>query len=169
MSMIDIGVVIEVSTTAQASNAAFVKPTTWLTLRECLSIPQLLAPPARIATDYVGDDTIGEILGKKSSQGLDLQFGYDGSGENNIYGQLFDLDAAGGNHFMRVTLPDGLKMELLTPIKVNINDITPSAEITYTLSLTAKDVLKEGITGAPAAIQNKLVTITKAGDTDPLA
>lgn len=169
MSMIDIGVKIELAATAQSPNSAFAKPTSWTVLRECTSIPALLQPPSRISTDYVGDGTIGELLGKKAATGLDFQFGYDGSSDGTTYGTLLENDIAGTMHYMRITLPDGLKMIMLVKLKVTINSITPSAELTYTLSVIALDPEKQNITGVPDALQDNLVTIVVAGDPDPFA
>ena len=163
MAMIDIGVVIEISTQA-ATNTA---PTAWTRLRECTGIPQLMQPAAKITTDFVGDEFTGEILGKRGITGLDFSFAFDGTGENNQFRILNDMSKDSDEfHWLRITMPEGTKIELLVQFEVSLGAIAPSAEVDYTMSCVAKNPAKE-LTGDPK--WDGLINIVNVGDEDPLA
>ena len=162
MPMIDVGVTIEISTAA-ATNAA---PAAWTRLRDCTGIPQLMQPAAKIATDFVGDEFQGEILGKRGVTGLDFGFAFDGTAQDKQFRILNDM--SNGNqdlHWLRITMPDGTKIELLVHFEVSLGAIAPSAEVDYTMSCVAKNPAKE-FSGTP--LWDGLINIVYAGGTDPL-
>lgn len=163
MAMIDIGVKIEISTQA-ATNTV---PASWTVLRECTGIPQLMQPAAKISTDFVGDEFTGEILGKRGITGLDFGFAFDGTGQNKQFRTLNEMSRNTDDlYWLRITMPDETKIELLVQFEVSLGAIAPSAEVDYTMSCVAKNPAKE-LTGE--AKWDGLINIVYAGESDPLA
>ena len=162
MAMIDIGVTIEVSTQAATNEA----PAAWTRLRDCTGIPQLMQPANKIATDFVGDEFTGEILGKRGITGLDFGFAFDGTKEGSQFRTLNDMSKDDDSlHWLRITMPDKTKIELLVHFEVSIGSITPSAEIDYTLSCVAKNPAKEF---GDDALWDGLINIVYEDGEDPL-
>lgn len=165
MPMIDIGIVIEISTVGSSTAADPAIPAAsggWLQLKDCTSLPALIQPSSKIATDFVGDEYTGEIAGKKSVTGLDFTFAFDGTDTDNQYRKLADMDAAGTKHWLRVTYPDGTKFELLVKVEVTLVAVSPSSELDYTASMTTERAQL-------AAFNGNLVHTVYKGGTDPLA
>lgn len=165
MSMIDIGITIEIATTGSSSTedptVPVASPSGWLKLKDCTSLPALIQPSTKIPTDYVGDKYTGEIAGKKGVTGLDFTFGYDGGAEDSQYRKLSDIDDANTSHWLRVTYPDGTKFELLVKVEVSLVAVMPSTELTYTASMIAQRPKL-------AAFGGDIVHVVYPDDTDPL-
>nr|DAH56651.1 MAG TPA: tail tube protein [Caudoviricetes sp.] len=154
MPMIDVGIKIEMSTAAGE-----VKPVAaWRELKNCTAMPALIQPSSKIATDFIGDQYTGEMLGKRAITGLDFTFAFDGSAEGSQFRFLSDADDNNEKHFLRVTYPDGTKFELLVECEVTLVAPAPSAEIDYTLSVTPVRTDK----------LSDLIEIIYVGETDPL-
>jgi len=161
MPMIDVGMTIKYCTAAGTA-----KPTNNLVeLKDCVSVPALMQPSSKIATDYIGDEYTSELLGKKSITGLDFTFAYDGtdSAKSHQYKDLVAIDKNATQHWLIVTYPDGTKFEMLVEMEVSLVPVTPSTEIQYTLSVVP---VKQLVTGSPAY---ELIHIVEVGGTDPLA
>lgn len=157
MPMIDIGIVIEMSTTAAASTE--VKPAAWTKLKDCTAMPALIQPSGKIATDFIGDAYTGEMLGKKALTGLNFTFAFDSSAEGSQYRFLADIDDSNESHYLRVTYPDGTQFEMLVECEVSLVAPTPSGEIDYTLSVIPKR----------STLLTDLIEVVYVGGTDPLA
>lgn len=132
MSMIDVGMKIEIAEAAGESTPV----TSWRQLKDCSAMPALIQPSTKIATDYIGDEFTGEMLGKRAITGLDFTFAYDGGKTGTQYRFLSDADDNNEVHWMRITYPDGTKFELLVECEVTLVAPTPSGELDYTLSVT---------------------------------
>ena len=159
--MIDIGMKISYCTTAGTA-----KPVSNLVqLKDCIAVPALIQPSTKIATDYIGDSYVGELLGKKGIIGLDFTFAYDGTDtdKSHQYKDLAAIDAAGTQHWLVVEYPDGTKFEMLVEMEVSLVAVTPSTELNYTLSVVP---VKQNVTASP---DYELIHIVNVGDTDPLA
>lgn len=155
MPMIDTGITIELAKAAGAT-----KPTTgWYTLKDCTAMPALIQPSSKIATDFIGDEFTGEMLGKRAITGLDFTFAFDGSSATDQFRILCDIDDGNEQHYLRVTYPDGTKFELLVECEVTLVAPAPSAEIDYTLSVTP----------VRSALLGDLIEVVYVGETDPLA
>lgn len=163
MAMIDIGVILEVST-EKATDAT---PKSWTKLRECTGIPQLMQAAAKITTDFVGDEFTGEILGKRGITGLDFTFAFDGTGEDKQFRKLNEMSKDNESlYWLRITMPEGTKIELLVQFEISLGAIIPSQEVDYTMSCVAKNPAKE-LAGTPK--WDNLINIVYSGDVDPLA
>ena len=160
MPMIDIGLKIEISS---AQSGTTLSTLTWTKLKDCTAVPALVQPSAKIATDFVGDEFTSEILGKKGITGLDFTFAYDGTGTNDQYKKLSDMDKAGTQHWLRVTYPDGTKFEMLVNVEVSLVAVSPSAELDYTMSVTP---VKQTLTSSGNI---ELIHVVEQSGTDPLA
>lgn len=130
--MIDTGIKIEIASAA-GSTAPVVA---WNVLKDCVAMPALIQPSSKIATDFIGDQFTGEMLGKRAITGLDFTFAYDGGGEGKQFRILSDIDDNDENRWLRITYPDGTKFELLVACEVTLVPPTPSGEIDYTLAVT---------------------------------
>lgn len=130
--MIDVGIKIEI---ANASGST-VPVAGWLTLTNCTAMPSLIQPSTKIPTDYIGEEFIGEMLGKRVITGLDFAFAYDGGTSTKQYRKLSDMDDNNEQRWFKVTYPDGTKFQLLVECEVTLVAPTPSGEIGYTLSIT---------------------------------
>lgn len=157
MPMIDVGIVIEMSTSAAASTE--VKPQAWTQLKDCTAMPALIQPSGKIATDFIGDAYTGEMLGKKALTGLDFTFAFDGSASGTQFRFLSDIDDDDEKHYLRITYPDGTKFEMLVECEVSLVAPTPSGEIDYTLSVIPKR----------STLLSDLIEVVYVGGTDPLA
>ena len=62
MPMIDIGIEISIAT----ASGTTVPVAAWTKLNDVVSMPALIQPSSKIATDFIGDDFVSEMLGKKS-------------------------------------------------------------------------------------------------------
>ena len=133
MAMIDVGIKIELSGAAVDGGYS---TATFTELKECAAMPALIQPSSKIPTDFVGQEHIGEILGKKSVAGLDFTFAYDGGATGKQYRTLAGYDDAGTTHFLRVSYPDGTKFVLLVSVEVSLVAVAPSGELDYTMSVT---------------------------------
>lgn len=134
MSMIDVG--IEISISAAAVSGGYNSVSTWTQLKECVAMPALIQPSSKISTDYIGQEYIGSIPGKKIVAGLDFTFAYDGGASGKQYRTLADFDDAGTTHFVKVKYPDGTLFVLLAKVEVSLVAPTPSGELDYVVSLT---------------------------------
>ena len=161
--MIDVGIKIEIATAAGETAPV----AGWRQLKNCTLMPALLQPSSKIPTDYIGDEYTSEILGKKAITGLDFTFAFDGSKgavssptprPADQFRFLCDIDDNGEKHFLRVTYPDGTKFELLVECEVTTPAPAPSAEITYTLSVTP----------CRTSVFNELIEVVYSDETDPL-
>lgn len=155
MPMIDVGIKIEIATAAGET-----KPVAaWKELKNCTAMPALIQPSTKIATDYIGDEFTGEMLGKRAITGLDFTFAFDSSATGSQFRFLADADDNNEKHYLRVTYPDGTKFEMLVECEVTLVAPAPSAEVDYTLSVT------------PVRTDNleDLIQIVYVGETDPLA
>ena len=164
MPMIDIGIVIEIAKAGSSSAtdpSVPVTSTDWLKLKDCVSMPALIQPSTKIATDYVGDKYTGEIAGKKGVTALDFTFAYDGGAEGSQYRSLSDMDTEDTKHWLRVTYPDGTKFELLVKVEVSLVAVTPSMELDYTVSMIAQRP-------SLAAFNGDLVHVVFPEEDDPL-
>lgn len=162
MPMIDIGIKIEISTAGSATSSDPATPVAaWTQLKDCTSLPALISPSSKIATDFVGDKYTGEIAGKRGVSGLDFTFAYDGGSATSQFKKLSDMDAAGTTHWLRVTYPDGTKFELLVSLEVALAAVSPSAEIDYNVSFIAHRP-------ELAAFNGNLINIVWPAGTDPL-
>ena len=132
MSMIDVGLKIEIAEAAGTTTPV----ASWRQLKDCSAMPALIQPSTKIATDYIGDEFTGEMLGKRAITGLDFTFAYDGGASGTQYRFLSDADDNNEVHWMRITYPDGTKFELLVECEVTLVAPTPSGELDYTLSVT---------------------------------
>lgn len=132
--MIDVGLKIEIAAQAGAT----VPVSSWILLKDCTAMPALIQPSAKIATDYIGDEFTGEMLGKRAITGLDFIFAYDGGAAGKQYRVLSDIDDNNEYRWLRVTYPDGTRFELLVECEVTLVAPTPSGELQYTLSVTPK-------------------------------
>lgn len=130
--MIDVGIKIEIA--AAAGTTAPVA--SWIQLKDCTTMPALIQPSTKIATDFIGDEFTGEMLGKRSVTGLDFVFAYDGGLSGSQFRTLSDIDDNNEQRWFRVTYPDGTKFEMLVECEVTLVAPTPSGEIDYTLSVT---------------------------------
>lgn len=154
MAMIDVGLTIEVATAAGSTAPV----AAWTTLKDCLTMPALIQPSTKIATDYIGDEFTGEMLGKRAITGLDYTFAYDGGGADKQFRKLSDMDDKNEQHWVRVTYPDGTKFEYLADFEVTLIAPTPSGQIQYTMSTTpVRNTVGE------------LIIVVYPDETDPLA
>ena len=152
--MIDIGMKIEI---AEAAGSTY-PVTSWRQLKDCTAMPALIQPSTKIATDYIGDEFTGEILGKRAITGLDFTFAYDGGAPGYQFRVLSDMDDNNEQHWLRITYPDGTKFLILVECEVTLVAPTPSGELTYTLSVTpARNTIGE------------LVIVVYPDEDDPLA
>lgn len=132
MPMIDIGIKISIAsaggTTAPVAN--------WIVLENCVSMPALIQPSSKIAVDYIGDEYVTELLGKRAVSGLDFVFAYDGTASGKQFKVLRDAslsDTVG--RWMRIEYPDGALFEMLVELEVSLIAPVPSGELDYTLSV----------------------------------
>lgn len=132
MAMIDVGLKIEIAT----NSGSAVPVLDWTQLKDCTAMPSLIQPSAKIATDFIGDEFTGEMLGKRAVTGLDFTFAYDGGSEAKQFRLLSDMDDNNEQHWLKITYPDGTKFELLVECEVTLVAPSPSGEIDYTLSVT---------------------------------
>lgn len=153
MPMIDIGIEISIATAA-GDTAPVVA---WTVLKDCVSMPAMIQPSAKVATDFIGDSFTSEILGKRALTALDFVFAFDTSALTGQFGFLSGAADAGEQHWLRVEYPDGTLFEMLVEMEVSLIAPTPSAEIDYTLSVTP--VRHE---------EGDLIMVTYAGGTSPL-
>lgn len=160
MPMIDTGLKIEMS--AAQSGSSIVSTLNWRQLTDCVAMPALIQPSSKIATDYVGDEYRGEILGKKGVTGLDFTFAYDGTSSGEQYKYLSDIDEAGTQHWLRVTYPDGTKFEMLVEVEVSLVAVTPSAELDYVMSVAPQ---RQKLLDTSKL---ELIHVVSSGGTDPL-
>lgn len=152
--MIDIGLKIQIAAAAGSTTPV----ASWITLKDCTAMPALIQPSTKIATDYIGDEFTGEMLGKRAVTGLDFTFAYDGGSQGNQFRILSDIDDNNEQRWLRVTYPDGTKFELLVECEVTLIAPTPSGELTYTLSVTpVRNTIGE------------LILVIYPDDEDPLA
>ena len=131
--MIDIGIEISIA----KAGGATVPVTAWEKLNDCVSMPALIQPSTKIATDFIGDEFTSEMLGKRALTALDFVFAYDTGDEGGQFRFLADAaddDAEG--RWLRVKYPDGTLFEMLVRLEVSLIAPAPSAELDYTLSVT---------------------------------
>lgn len=152
--MIDVGLKIQIAAAAGASTPV----ASWITLKDCTAMPALIQPSSKIATDFIGDEFTGEMLGKRAITGLDFTFAYDGGASGNQFRILSDIDDNNEQRWLRVIYPDGTKFELLVECEVTLVAPTPSGEIDYTLSATP---VRNSI--------GELILVTYPDEDDPLA
>ena len=157
MSMIDVGLKIEIASAPYTGTTTPIAESGWIKLQDCLAMPALIQPSAKIATDYIGDEFTGEMLGKRAITGLDWTFAYDGGAEGKQFRVLSDMDDNNEKHWMRITYPDGTKFELVVECEVTLIPPTPSGEIDYTLSTTP---VRNDI--------GELIIVVYPDETDPL-
>lgn len=134
MAMIDIGIEISIATAAGATAPV----AAWTKLNDCTTMPALIQPSAKIATDFIGDEFTSEILGKRALTALDFVFAYDSgasSGQFRLLADAADTDGPTGR-WMRVEYPDGTLFEMLVRMEVSLVAPVPSGELDYTLSVT---------------------------------
>lgn len=160
MPMIDTGLKIEMS--AAQSGSSIIQALNWRQLTDCAAMPSIIQPSSKIATDFVGDEYTGEILGKKGLTGLDFTFAYDGTAEGNQYKYLADIDKAGTQHWLRVTYPDGTKFEMLVEVEVSLVAVTPSSELDYVMSVAPQ---RQKLTNSS---KFEMIHVVESGGTDPL-
>lgn len=132
MPMIDTGIVIEMA----KESGDIVPVTGWRILKDCVAMPALIQPSAKIMTDYIGDEFIGEMLGKRTIAGLDFVFAFDGTTEDSQFKFLMDTDIDNVKRFLRVTYPEGTKFELFVDVEVTLIPPAPSGELDYTMAVT---------------------------------
>lgn len=130
--MIDTGITIEIATAAGNTFPVV----GWTKLTDCSAMPALIQPSAKIATDFIGDEFTGEMLGKRAIQGLDFTFAYDGGTTGKQFRMLSDADENNDDRWFRVTYPDGTKFILLVQCEVTLVPPVPSGQLEYTLAIT---------------------------------
>lgn len=158
MSMIDVGLKIEIASAPFTGTTEPIQSDGWLKLKDCTAMPALIQPSSKIPTDFIGDEFTGEMLGKRAITGLDFTFAYDGGAATDQFRLLSDMDDNNEKHWMKVTYPDGTIFELLVECEVTLVPPTPSGEIDYTLSATPcrNDI-------------GELIIVTYPDGVDPLA
>ena len=72
MPMIDIGIKV-----FAAADAGAVPVTEWKRIENIVSMPAMIQPSSKIATDFIGDEFTSEILGKRALTALDFVIAYD--------------------------------------------------------------------------------------------
>lgn len=139
MAMIDVGIELEISTEIDSTTG---KPIAWRLLKDCSAMPALIQPSAKVATNFIGDEFTGEMLGKRAIVGLDFTFAYDGGKTGSQFRLLSDFDDNNIRQFLRVTYPSaqgearGTIFELFVECEVTLVPPTPSGQLEYTLSVT---------------------------------
>ena len=159
MPMIDVGLKIEMSTAAVVK-ASEAKPGSdgWTQLKNCIAMPALIQPSAKIPTDYIGDEYTSELLGKKAITGLDFTFAFDGTATGSQFKKLKDADKNNDAHYFRVMYPDGTKFEFAADIEVSLVAPTPSGELQYVASLAP----------IKSTLLTEIIEIVDSAETDPL-
>lgn len=133
MPMIDIGIEISIATQAGPDVPVY----GWTKLNNCVSMPALIQPSSKIATDFIGDEFTSEILGKRALTALDFVFAYDTGADGGQFRFLADAaDDDVEGRWLRVKYPDGTLFEMLVRLEVSLVAPAPSAELDYTLSVT---------------------------------
>lgn len=161
MAMIDTGIIIQIGTAGVTTGDPATPVAAWTKLKDCLNMPALIQPGAKISTDYVGEEYITDIAGKKSLSGLDFTFAYDGTNAGDQFKALKDMSAAGTKHWLRVAYPDGTKFEMAVKVDVSLVAVAPSSQLQYTASFSVQK-------NAVAAFADKPINIVEVGGTDPL-
>lgn len=131
MPMIDIGIKIEVANTEGSS----VPVSVWKQLNDCVAMPALIQPSSKIATDFIGDKYIGELLGKVAITALDFTFAFDTGDKDGQFRFLMDAASDADQRWIRITYPDETLFEFLAEFEVSLVAPTPSAELDYILSV----------------------------------
>lgn len=134
MAMIDIGIEISIAT----ASGTTVPVAAWTKLKDVVSMPALIQPSSKVATDFIGDDFTSEILGKRSITGLDFVIAFDTGATTGQFRILSDAADSNDPYWFRVEYPDGTKFEMLVELEVSLVAPVASGEIDYTLSVTPK-------------------------------
>ena len=85
MPMIDIGIKVF----AAADAGSTVPVTEWKRIENIVSMPAMIQPSSKIATDFIGDG-YAEILGKRALTALDFVIAYDTGDTDGTYRFLAD-------------------------------------------------------------------------------
>lgn len=153
MPMIDIGIEISIATAPGAT----VPVAAWTKLKDVVSMPALIQPSSKIATDFIGDEFVSEMLGKRAITALDFVLAYDTGATGGQFKFLHEAADNDEQHWLRVEYPDGTLFEMLVELEVSLVAPVPSGEIDYTLSVTP--------------VRNEvgdLIIVTLAGGESPL-
>lgn len=154
MPMIDIGIEIKIAT----ASGTTVPVAAWTVLKDCVSMPSLIQPSAKIPTDFIGDNFISEIKGKRVLAGLDFVFAFDGSASGKQFAIL--STAASNKHWFKVKYPDGTTFDMLANFEVSLVAPTPSGQLDYTLSVLP---IRNAVAG-----QDDYIIVTASEDASPI-
>lgn len=132
MPMIDIGIKVSVATAAGKTTPV----ADWRRIDNIVSMPAMIQPSSKIATDFIGDEFTSEILGKRALTALDFVIAYDTGDEDGTYRFLADASDNDEQRWLRVEYPDGTKFEMLVETEVSLVAPVPSGELDFTLSVT---------------------------------
>ena len=114
MPMIDIGIKVFVAKDAGSA----VPVTEWKRIENIVSMPAMIQPSSKIATDFIGDEFTSEILGKRALTGLDFVIAYDTGDTDGTYRFLADASDNNEQRWLRVEYPDGTLFEMLVETEV---------------------------------------------------
>lgn len=132
MPMIDIGIEVSLATAAGKT----VPVAAWKRINNIVSMPAMIQPSSKIATDFIGDEFTSEILGKRALTALDFVIAFDTGANDGTYRFLADASDDNEQRWLRVEYPDGTLFEMLVETEVSLVAPVPSGELDFTLSVT---------------------------------